>query len=54
MLPAVQDSLAALAPVSPAQAAAILKRLKGYPLFTGFRGSAPVNLEGLAAAVARV
>jgi acyl-CoA synthetase (NDP forming) len=50
----VQDSVAALAPVSRAQAAAMLKRLKGYRLLTGFRGSAPVNLEALADAIARV
>ena len=50
----LQDSVAALAPVSPAQAAALLKRLKGYRLLTGFRGSAPVNLDALAEAIARV
>ncbi len=50
----VQDSVAALAPVSQAQALAMLKRLKGYRLLSGFRGSAPVNLEALADAIARV
>ncbi len=50
----VQDSVAALAPVSRAQAAVMLKRLKGYRLLTGFRGSAPVNLEALAETIARV
>jgi Ser/Thr protein kinase RdoA (MazF antagonist) len=50
----VQDSVAALAPVSQAQAAALLERLKGYRLLTGFRGSAPVNLDALAEAIARV
>jgi len=50
----VQDSVAALAPVSQAQALAMLKRLKGYRLLTGFRGSAPVNVEALADAIARV
>jgi acyl-CoA synthetase (NDP forming) len=50
----VQDSVAALAPVSHAQAQAMLRRLKGYQLLTGFRGSAPVNLEVLADAIARV
>jgi hypothetical protein len=50
----VQDSVAALAPVSLAQALAMLKRLKGYQLLTGFRGSAPVNLQALADAIARV
>jgi len=50
----VQDSVAALAPVSQAQAAALLERLKGYRLLAGFRGSAPVNLDALAEAIARV
>ena len=50
----VQDSVAALAPVSHAQALAMLRRLKGYRLLTGFRGSAPVNLDALADAIARV
>ncbi len=50
----VQDSVAALAPVSQAQAAALLERLRGYRLLTGFRGSAPVNLDALAEAIARV
>ncbi len=50
----VQDSVAALAPVSRAQAAAMLMRLKGYRLLTGFRGSAPVDLSALADVVARV
>ncbi len=50
----VQDSVAALAPVSQAQALALLKRLKGYRLLTGFRGSAPVDLKALAGAIARV
>ena len=50
----VQDSVAALAPVTRDEALAMLKRLKGYRLLTGFRGSAPVNLDALADAVARI
>jgi acyl-CoA synthetase (NDP forming) len=50
----MQDSVAALAPVSAAEAKAMLARLKGYRLLTGFRGSAPVNLDALADAIARV
>jgi acyl-CoA synthetase (NDP forming) len=50
----MQDSVAALAPVSLAEAKAILARLKGYRLLTGFRGSAPVNVDALADAIARV
>jgi acyl-CoA synthetase (NDP forming) len=50
----MQDSVAALAPVSVAEAKAMLARLKGYRVLTGFRGSAPVNLEALADAIARL
>jgi acyl-CoA synthetase (NDP forming) len=50
----MQDSVAALAPVSVAEAKAMLARLKGYKLLTGFRGSAPVDLDALADAIARV
>jgi acyl-CoA synthetase (NDP forming) len=50
----MQDSVAALAPVSVAEAKMMLARLKGCKLLTGFRGSAPVNLDALADAVARV
>jgi len=50
----VQDSVAALAPVSAAQAKSMLARLKGYKLLTGFRGSAPVDIDKLADAVARI
>ncbi|MDA1117619.1 MAG: acetate--CoA ligase family protein, partial [Proteobacteria bacterium] len=50
----VQDAVAALAPVSVAEAKAMLARLKGYPLLTGFRGSVAVDLEALADAVARI
>jgi len=50
----VQDSVAALAPVSATQAKAMLARLKGYKLLTGFRGSAPVKVDALADAIARI
>ncbi len=50
----MQDSVAALAPVSVAEAKAMLARLKGYKLLTGFRGSARVNLDALAESIARV
>jgi acetate---CoA ligase (ADP-forming) len=50
----VQDSVAELAPVSVAEAKAMLARLKGYRLLTGFRGGEPVNLDALADAIARV
>ena len=50
----MQDSVAALAPVSAAEAKSMLARLKGYRLLTGYRGSAAVDLDALADAVARV
>ncbi|WP_421993901.1 acetate--CoA ligase family protein [Roseococcus sp.] len=42
-----------VAPVSPEGALAMLKSLKAFPLLDGFRGSAKVDLEAVAAAVAR-
>lgn len=50
----VQDSVAALAPVSREEAKAMLARLKGYRLLAGFRGSEPVALDALAEAIARI
>ncbi|MGD9951998.1 MAG: acetate--CoA ligase family protein [Burkholderiales bacterium] len=50
----VQDSVAALAPVSCEEAKSMLARLKGYPLLSGFRGSEPVSLDALAEAIARI
>jgi acyl-CoA synthetase (NDP forming) len=50
----MQDSVAALAPVTREEALAMLQRLKGHRLLTGFRGSAPVDLGALAEAIARV
>ena len=49
----IQDSVAALAPVTAAEAKTMLARLKGYKLLTGFRGSVPVDLDVLADAIAR-
>ena len=42
-----------MAPVSIEEAQAMLARLKGYRLLTGFRGSAPVDVKALAEAIAR-
>jgi acyl-CoA synthetase (NDP forming) len=50
----MQDSVAALAPVSAMEAKAMLAKLKGYKLLTGFRGSVPVDVDALADAVARI
>jgi acyl-CoA synthetase (NDP forming) len=50
----IQDTVAALAPVSPAEARAMFGRLRGYKLLAGFRGGAAVDLDALADAVARI
>jgi len=50
----IHDTVAALAPVTVAEARAMLRRLRGYRLLEGFRGSAPADLEALADAIARV
>lgn len=42
-----------VAPVSPEGAMAMLKSLKAFPLLDGFRGSAKVDVEAVASAVAR-
>jgi acyl-CoA synthetase (NDP forming) len=50
----LRDSVAALAPVGPETALAMLRRLKSATLLAGFRGSAPVDLAPIADAVCRV
>ena len=50
----MQDSVAALAPVTAFQARRMLERLKGYKLLTGFRGGKKVDVDALAEAVARI
>ncbi len=50
----LKDSALALAPVSPADAEAMLRRLKGIKLLEGFRGSDPVDISRLAGIVSRV
>lgn len=54
MVELMKDSVAALAPVSKAEARRLLERLKGYPLLAGFRGSVPADVDAVADAVARV
>jgi acetate---CoA ligase (ADP-forming) len=54
MVELMRDTALALAPVSVPQAKALLARLKGYPLLTGFRGSVPVDIDALADAIARI
>ena len=50
----IHDTVAALAPVTVAEARAMLARLRGYRLLTGFRGGAAADLDALAEAIARV
>ncbi|MDB5705524.1 MAG: CoA-binding protein [Sphingomonas bacterium] len=47
MVELIKDSAAELAPVNRDQAGAMLRRLKGYKLLTGFRGSAPVDIAAI-------
>lgn len=47
------DVATELAPVDPSQAAAMLRRLKVYPLLQGYRGNPGVDLDALADLVAR-
>jgi len=50
----VRDAAVALAPVSDAEAYAMLRRLKCFPLLNGFRGAAPVDLDRLADIICRI
>jgi acyl-CoA synthetase (NDP forming) len=50
----IHDTVAALAPVSVAEARAMLGRLRGYRLLTGFRGGTAADLDAIADAIARV
>ena len=50
----IHDTVAALAPVTVAEARAMLARLRGFRLLTGFRGGVAANLDALADAIARV
>jgi acetate---CoA ligase (ADP-forming) len=50
----MRDSAAELAPVSKEQAHVMLRRLRGYRLLTGYRGSAAVDVDQLAGIVASV
>jgi acyl-CoA synthetase (NDP forming) len=47
----VKDVSFRLAPLTREEALAMMQEIKSYPLLIGFRGSKPVNLEELAAAV---
>jgi acyl-CoA synthetase (NDP forming) len=54
MVELFKDSTAELAPVNLDQAHAMLGRLKGSPLLTGFRGAAPVQVDRLAGVIVAV
>jgi hypothetical protein len=43
------DSVVRLAPLTPDDAAAMIRGLRSYPLFTGYRGRPPCDLPALAA-----
>ena len=49
-----QGRLVELAPVGPDAAHAMLRRLKGFPLLAGFRGSPTADLDAIADAICRV
>jgi acyl-CoA synthetase (NDP forming) len=49
-----RDVTVELAPVTAEQATAMLRRLRAYPLLTGWRGAAPVDISAAAEAVAAV
>jgi acyl-CoA synthetase (NDP forming) len=50
----LRDSTVELAPINAAEGVAMLRRLKGAPLFDGFRGFLPVDLARLAEILVRV
>jgi acyl-CoA synthetase (NDP forming) len=50
----LRDSAVELAPINAAEGVAMLRRLKGAPLFDGFRGAPAVNLARLAEILVRV
>ena len=54
MVELLKDSAAELAPVDRRQAAAMLCRLRGFPLLAGFRGSAPAELDRIAEIIVAV
>lgn len=47
----LRDTVTALGPVSPAEAKALLRQLRGARLFDGWRGAPPVDIERLSQAV---
>ena len=49
-----RDVVSALAPVSPGEALAMLRRLRAWPLLAGFRGSPPADVTAAVDALVRV
>jgi acyl-CoA synthetase (NDP forming) len=54
MVELLKDVSVELAPVTPAEARAMLLRLKGAALLTGFRGSQPLDIDRLAEIICRL
>ena len=50
----LKDLAQASAPVTPAEAEALLRRLRLWPLLAGSRGQAPVDLPTLCHAISRI
>ncbi|NYT63255.1 acetate--CoA ligase family protein [Alcaligenaceae bacterium] len=50
----LNDTVTALAPVTPAEAMRMLEKLKGRALLHGFRGSKPIAIDRLAEVISRV
>lgn len=49
-----EDIISELAPVTPAQAYAMLRRLRAWPLLDGFRGAAPADVAAAVDALVRI
>ncbi len=49
-----QDTAVRLAPVTPNEAADMLRKLKAYPLLEGARGKAPADVEALVDVICRI
>ncbi len=54
MVELLKDTVASLAPVDTTEAHRLLRRLRGYQLLQGYRGSAPANIDALAEAISRI
>jgi acetyl-CoA synthetase (ADP-forming) len=50
----MKDVVFRIAPVSKEEALEMIKKVKGYPLLSGFRGSKPLDVESLAELISKV